>query len=45
MISADGASITGAWEYSTDGAGWSHDFTLTYLAAAQPAPAPDNQNR
>ncbi len=39
VISADGTSINGAWEYSPDGVDWSHDFTPTYLAAAQPAPA------
>jgi hypothetical protein len=45
LISADGTSITGAWEYSPDGVIWRHDFTLDYLAAAQPAPLPNNQNR
>lgn len=30
-FSADGASITGAWEGSTDGKHWRHDFALSYL--------------
>lgn len=32
----DGATITGAWEYSADGREWSHDFTLTYIAVTAP---------
>lgn len=27
---ADRDTITGAWEKSTDGSAWEHDFTLTY---------------
>jgi hypothetical protein len=30
-ISADGATITGAWEGSRDGQEWKHDFGLTYI--------------
>ena len=45
LISADGTSVTGAWEYSPDGVSWRHDFSLTYLAAARPASPPNNQNR
>lgn len=29
-VSADGATISGAWEKSPDGAHWEHDFDLTY---------------
>lgn len=36
VISGDGATITGAWEYSADGREWSHDFTLTYIAVTAP---------
>jgi len=31
QISADGTTITGAWEGSADGQTWTHDFGLTYL--------------
>jgi hypothetical protein len=31
VFSADGATITGAWEGSPDGAEWAHDFALTYI--------------
>jgi hypothetical protein len=31
VISADGATITGAWEASADGRQWRHDFDLTYI--------------
>jgi hypothetical protein len=30
LISADGTTITGAWEMSADGREWKHDFDLTY---------------
>jgi hypothetical protein len=33
-FSADGATISGAWEKRTDGATWEHDFNLTYTRAA-----------
>jgi hypothetical protein len=33
VISADGATITGAWEASADGREWRHDFDLTYIKA------------
>jgi hypothetical protein len=29
-LSADGATISGRWESSPDGATWAHDFDLTY---------------
>jgi len=29
-VSADGDTIRGAWQKSTDGASWQHDFALTY---------------
>jgi hypothetical protein len=29
-VSADGSTITGAWETSFDGATWEHDFDLVY---------------
>ena len=32
-ISDDGHKITGAWEGSTDGQTWKHDFSLTYIKA------------
>ena len=32
-FSADGNTITGAWESSRDGGGWEHDFALTYRRA------------
>jgi ketosteroid isomerase-like protein len=32
-LSADGATISGAWERRTDGATWEHDFDLTYTRA------------
>ena len=31
QISGDGTTITGAWEGSTDGQEWKHDFGLTYI--------------
>jgi hypothetical protein len=31
VISADGTTITGAWEASADGREWKHDFDLTYI--------------
>ena len=31
QISADGTTITGAWEMSADGRDWKHDFALTYI--------------
>jgi hypothetical protein len=33
QISADGNTITGAWEGSADGQTWTHDFGLTYVKA------------
>jgi uncharacterized protein YndB with AHSA1/START domain len=30
-ISADGTTITGAWEMSADGQEWKHDFDLNYI--------------
>jgi hypothetical protein len=30
-FSSDGATITGAWEGSTDGTRWQHDFSLSYF--------------
>jgi hypothetical protein len=33
-FSEDGNTITGAWEKSLDGAGWEHDFALTYRRVA-----------
>jgi hypothetical protein len=32
-FSQDGHTITGAWETRFEGAGWEHDFTLTYRRA------------
>jgi hypothetical protein len=32
-ISEDGSRIEGAWEGSTDGSEWKHDFDLTYIKA------------
>jgi hypothetical protein len=32
-FSDDGNTITGAWEKSRNGAGWEHDFALTYRRA------------
>jgi len=32
-LSADGATISGAWEKRTDGAMWEHDFDLVYTRA------------
>ena len=32
-ISDDGNTISGAWETGLDGAGWEHDFALTYRRA------------
>jgi len=32
-FSADGNTITGAWEIGADGGGWEHDFALTYRRA------------
>jgi hypothetical protein len=29
-VSADGNTISGAWQKSIDGASWQHDFALTY---------------
>jgi hypothetical protein len=29
-ISEDGSTISGAWEHSTDGVTWNHDFNLIY---------------
>lgn len=29
-VSDDGGTINGAWESSTDGVSWTHDFDLTY---------------
>jgi hypothetical protein len=29
-IGGDGATITGAWEFSRDGLTWTHDFSLSY---------------
>jgi hypothetical protein len=37
VISADGTTITGAWEGSPDGQDWKHDFGLTYIKMARPA--------
>jgi hypothetical protein len=36
LISADGSTITGAWENSPDGRDWKHDFALTYTRAGAP---------
>ena len=36
VISADGVTITGAWESSADGQEWNRDFGLTYLAVTAP---------
>jgi hypothetical protein len=33
-FSADGSTITGAWEINHDGATWEHDFDLTYTRRA-----------
>lgn len=33
VLSADGATIKGAWEMSADGREWRHDFGLTYIRA------------
>ena len=33
-FSPDGNTISGAWEKDLDGAGWEHDFALTYRRAA-----------
>jgi hypothetical protein len=33
-FSADGNTITGAWEQGADDAGWAHDFHLTYRKVA-----------
>jgi hypothetical protein len=33
VISADGATIEGAWEISADGREWKHDFGLAYSKA------------
>jgi hypothetical protein len=30
VLSADGTTITGSWEGSPDGNGWTHDFALNY---------------
>ena len=30
VLSDDGQTITGFWEYSSDGSTWEHDFDLTY---------------
>lgn len=30
-LSADGGTMTGAWEKSSDGVTWEHDFDLTYM--------------
>ena len=32
-FSADGNTITGAWEIGADGGEWEHDFALTYRRA------------
>ena len=29
-VSDDGGTINGAWESSTDGVSWTHDFDLMY---------------
>jgi hypothetical protein len=34
-FSEDGATITGAWELSHDGATWEHDFDLAYTRIAR----------
>ncbi len=31
LISGDGNTITGTWEWSADGQEWKHDFGLTYI--------------
>jgi hypothetical protein len=31
MISEDGNTIIGAWEFSPDGQAWQHDFSLSYV--------------
>jgi Protein of unknown function (DUF1579) len=31
VISTDGTTITGAWQASTDGREWRHDFDLSYV--------------
>jgi hypothetical protein len=33
-FSPDGNTITGAWQKTSNGAGWKHDFDLTYHRAA-----------
>ena len=35
-ISADGTTVTGAWECSADGQNWKHDFGLTYVKRSKP---------
>jgi hypothetical protein len=32
-FSEDGNTISGAWEKNLNGAGWEHDFALTYRRA------------
>jgi hypothetical protein len=32
-FSADGATISGAWEKGDDGSSWEHDFDLVYRRA------------
>ena len=40
-FSADGNTITGAWEKTADGGGeWEHDFALTYRKADASIPGP-----
>jgi hypothetical protein len=34
VVSADGATIEGAWDFSADGRDWKRDFGLTYVKAA-----------
>ena len=34
VIIVTGNTISGAWEKDLDGAGWEHDFALTYRRAA-----------
>lgn len=34
QLAAGGQTIGGAWETSTDGAGWEHDFGLLYTKIA-----------
>ncbi len=33
-VSADGQSIAGRWETSSDGTKWQHDFDITYTRAS-----------